>query len=252
VTGRQGFKDHFSQTASAYAAQRPRYPLELARYLAELAPARRRAWDAGCGSGQMSLLLAEHFARVVATDASAEQLAHATQDTRVVYVRARAEQSGVASRSTELAVSAQAAHWFDLPAYFTEIRRVVRRGGIIALAGYGNMAVMPRIDAVVSHFYYDVVGPFWPPERQMVEDAYRSIEFPFRETQAPEFQMMADWNLEQVLGYIGTWSAVWRIRKERGPEPFAEFRTRMAEAWGTPATVRRIVWPLALRVGVVD
>jgi SAM-dependent methyltransferase len=251
VGASQGFKDHFSQTAAAYAAQRPTYPPELAAYLAGLAPARQVAWDAGCGSGQMSGLLAAHFARVIGTDASAEQLAHAAPHARVTYVQARAEQSALATGSAELGVSAQAAHWFELPAYFAEVRRVVRPGGICAVTGYGNMQVEPAIDAVVSEFYHHALGPYWPPERQMVEDAYRSLDFPFREIQPPAFAMRARWTLDQVLGYIGTWSAVWRIGKERGPEPFAEFSRQLALAWGDAGRERTIVWPLALRVGVV-
>jgi len=247
--GTSGFKDHFSQTAAAYATQRPTYPPELAAYLAGLAPGRHLAWDAGCGSGQMSRLLAAHFARVIGTDASAEQLAHAARHPRITYVQARAEQSALATGSAELGITAQAAHWFDLPAYFAEVRRVVRPGGLCAVTGYGNMKVEPAIDAVVSEFYHQVLGPYWPPERQMVEDAYRSLDFPFREIQPPAFAMEARWTLDQVLGYVGTWSAVWRIGKERGPAPFEEFRQELAAAWGEAARARSIVWPLALRVG---
>lgn len=252
MSSRAGFKDHFSQTAAAYAAQRPTYPPELAAYLAGLAPARRLAWDAGCGSGQMARLLAEHFERVIGSDASAEQLAHAGRHPRITYIHARAEQSAVAAGSADLAVSAQAAHWFDLSAYFAEVQRVLRPGGLFALTGYGNMKVGPAIDAVVSAFYHQVLGPYWPPERQMVEDAYRSLEFPFREIEPPRFEMKADWSLEQVLGYIGTWSAVWRIGKERGPAALDRFAAQLKEAWGDAQRVRRIVWPLALRVGVSD
>ena len=65
------FKDHFSDLAAGYAAHRPTYPKGLVDYLAGLAPARRLAWDCGCGSGQLSTLLADAFERVTATDASA-------------------------------------------------------------------------------------------------------------------------------------------------------------------------------------
>ena len=52
--GEGDFKDHFSEVAAAYAAHRPTYPPALVDLLARLAPARRLAWDAGCGSGQLS------------------------------------------------------------------------------------------------------------------------------------------------------------------------------------------------------
>ena len=52
----QPFKDHFSDRASGYASHRPVYPPELVDYLAahcgDVHPL--TAWDAGCGSGQLS------------------------------------------------------------------------------------------------------------------------------------------------------------------------------------------------------
>jgi len=69
------FEDHFSGHADAYAQYRPRYPDELFSWLASLIPGRVLAWDAGTGSGQVAVALTEHVDRVVATDASADQLA---------------------------------------------------------------------------------------------------------------------------------------------------------------------------------
>ncbi len=55
------FKDHFSRLAAQYAEFRPRYPGALFDLLARIAPARARAWDCACGSGQATLDLAERF-----------------------------------------------------------------------------------------------------------------------------------------------------------------------------------------------
>ena len=71
------FKDHFSGTAPGYAAHRPSYPRAVAEALAARSPGRTLAWDAGCGSGQLSTVLGEAFEQVVATDASAAQIAEA-------------------------------------------------------------------------------------------------------------------------------------------------------------------------------
>ncbi len=140
--GEGDFKDHFSEVAAAYAAHRPTYPAALVDLLARVAPARRLAWDAGCGSGQLSALLAGPFARVWATDASTEQLARATPHHKVTYSCAPAQASGLADGVVDLATAAQAAHWFDLPAYYAEVRRVARPGGIVALISYGVMTVI--------------------------------------------------------------------------------------------------------------
>ena len=65
------FKDHFSGHAAVYHEARPDYPAALFDFLAGEAPSRELAWDAGCGNGQASVALAEHFEAVVATDPSA-------------------------------------------------------------------------------------------------------------------------------------------------------------------------------------
>lgn len=245
------FKDHFSEVAAAYAAHRPSYPAALADFLARLAPAQNLAWDAGCGSGQLSLLLADRFQRVVATDASGEQIAHARSHPKIEYRCAPAEVSGLPDGVVDLATAAQAAHWFDLAAYYAEVRRVVRRGGILALASYGVVTVEARLDAIIRPFYRDVLGAHWPPERRHVDEGYRSLPFPFEELATPAFELRVDWPLADLVGYVGTWSAVWALERVAGPGPFAAFRRALADAWGPAETVRAVRWPVALRVGRV-
>jgi SAM-dependent methyltransferase len=251
VTPASGFKDHFSDVAAAYAAHRPSYPAALADFLARLAPAPNLAWDAGCGSGQLSLLLADRFRRVVATDASAEQIAHARSHPKIEYRCAPAEASGLPDGVVDLATAAQAAHWFDLAAYYAEVRRVARKGGILALASYGVVTVEARLDAIIRPFYRDVLRAHWPPERRHVDEGYRSLPFPFEELAAPAFELRVDWRLADLVGYVGTWSAVWALERVEGPGPFAAFRGALADAWGPAETVRVVSWPLALRVGRV-
>ncbi len=251
--GGSGFKDHFSQVAAAYATHRPSYPMALVDFLAPLAPARGLAWDAGCGSGQLSVLLAEQFERVWATDASDEQLAPVTAHPRVTYRRAPAEASGLADGVVDLATAAQAAHWFDLPSYYAEVRRVTRPGGVIALISYGVMTVDSDVDAVIRPFYHDVLGAYWPPERRHVDEGYRSLPFPFGELRPPipPFEIRLEWRLEEVIGYVGTWSAVWALERAAGPAPLEAFRRALARVWGAAELIRPVRWPLTLRVGRV-
>jgi len=249
--GEGDFKDHFSEVAAAYAAHRPTYPPALVDLLARIAPARRLAWDAGCGSGQLSALLAGPFARVWATDASTEQLARATPHPKVTYSCAPAQASGLADGVVDLATAAQAAHWFDLPAYYAEVRRVARPGGIVALISYGVMTVDPGLDAIILPFYHDVLGAYWPPERRHVDEGYRSLSFPFDELAVPSLEIRHEWRLENVVGYVGTWSAVWALTRAAGQASLEAFRRALAHAWGPAERVRPIRWPLALRVGRV-
>ena len=209
------------------------------------------AWDAGCGSGQLSTLLPARFARVIATDPSADQIAQARAHPGVEYRQVSAEASGLEAGAVDLAVAAQAAHWFDLPRYYTEVRRVVRPGGLVALLAYGVVHVDRDLLAIVDRFYWQTLAGFWPVERKIVEEGYRSLPFPFAELQAPAFAMAATWSLAQLLGYVRTWSAVQAIERERGGDAYAGFARALSAAWGDPATRRDVRWDLTVRAGRV-
>jgi SAM-dependent methyltransferase len=244
------FPDHFSGVAAAYAEFRPRYPDGLFEWLAGAAPAREQAWDCATGSGQAAVALASLFERVVATDASAEQVAAATPHARVEYRVAPAEESGLASESADLVTVAQALHWFDRPAFYREAARVLRTDGVLAAWTYGHPYVDdPAADAVFQEFYSRTVGPYWPPERALVDAGYRTIEFPFPEVDPPAFEMETRWPLEALIGYVGTWSATTRFRAAQGVDPVPRLAADLGACWGEPWEARRIRWPLALRAG---
>lgn len=244
------FADHFSGHADKYAEFRPRYPDALFRWIADESPRRDVAWDCGTGNGQAALSLAELFARVEATDPSKEQIARATQNPKIHYSVAPAEESGLAPASVDAITSASAAHWFDLPRFYAEVRRVARPGALIALFCYQLANISPEIDAEITRFYQGDVGEYWPPERQLVEDGYRTIPFPFPEIGVPVFTMEAQWTLDQLIGYLDTWSATQRARKATGKDPLAPFRKRMEPLWGDGK--RRVHWPITPRAGRVS
>jgi SAM-dependent methyltransferase len=243
------FQDHFSKGSSDYARYRPTYPRRLFAWLASQVRQRRRAWDCATGNGQAAVALAEFFAEVVATDASAEQLEHAAPHRRVVYARAAAETSGLPPASVDLVTVAQAVHWLDFDAFWAEVRRVLVPGGVIAVWCYGTFHGEPAVDALLQRFYDETVGPFWPPERRFIDDAYRTLPFPFEEIHAPELALEETWTLEQLLGYLGTWSATRRCREATGEDPVEALRGEIAAVWGDPDRPRRLVWPLHLRAG---
>ena len=243
-----GFKDHFSSKALDYAAFRPRYPRALADWLAEAASGVDRALDCGCGNGQLSVLLAERFAEVVATDASAQQIAAAEAHPRVRYICAPGEASGQPDQSVDLLTVAQAAHWFDLDRFYADARRVLRPGGLLALITYGVTEADGEPGAVIARFYHQALPSFWPPERRHVESRYRELPFPFDELAGPSIAMRADWTLAELLGYIDTWSAVRNLEKAQGRGVMDAFAVELAAAWGPPETKREIRWPLSMRL----
>jgi SAM-dependent methyltransferase len=247
-----GFKDHFSSASDRYAAYRPDYPAALFAWLAGLCTERELAWDCATGSGQAALGLAPHFRRVVATDASAEQIRHAAPHPLIDYRVAPAEASGLADHGVDLVTVAQAAHWFDLPHFYAEAARVLKPGGAIALWGYGRMLLPGEMDALFQRFYTETVGPYWPPERALIDDAYRSLDFPFTEIQSPAFAIEVEWTLPRLLDYLSTWSAVKRYQAARGRDPLPALLAELHSLWGDPEAARALQWPLFLRAGRVD
>jgi hypothetical protein len=104
-------------------------------------------------------------------------------------------------------------------------------------------------DALVQEFYEDIVGPYWPPERRLVEEGYRSLAFPFAQVAAPPFNMEERWERAHLLGYLRSWSATGRYVAVKGVDPVAELEVRLEPVWSDAQSARRVTWPLALRVG---
>jgi SAM-dependent methyltransferase len=248
-----GFSDHFGKIADAYADFRPRYPDELFIWLADQCKADDLAWDSGCGSGQASVALAQHFAHVRATDASQEQIVHAQLCAGVEYDVAAADNSGLPDRCVDLITVAQALHWFELNSFYEEVRRVGKPGGVIAAWTYGIHEVEGNdVNARVQHFYSHVVGAYWPPERHHVETGYRELDFPFNRIDVPEFAMQQQWSLAQLLGYLRSWSATARYKTAKGHDPVDELERELIPLWGDPEQTRHIGWPLSILVGRLD
>lgn len=245
------FQDHFSSQASEYARFRPRYPAALFEWLAAVSPGRVLAWDCGTGSGQAAVALAAHFERVVASDPSPEQIAHAEPHVRAHYVVGPAEEPPMQARGADLVTCAQAFHWLDHARFFPALRVTLRPGGVFAAWGYGLMSISPEVDAMVQHYYSAIVGPYWPPDRVHIENRYQSLPFPLEQVAAPDFAMTADWSLDALFGYLDTWSATRRYLAARGTHPLDTVRADLARAWGR-VPVRSVQWPLFLRVGRVS
>jgi len=248
------FKDHFSGHAADYSRYRPgAYPPAMFKALAALAPDRGCAWDCATGNGQAALGLAELFDRVEATDASDKQIAAATLHPRIHFGVAPAEASGLPDSSVALVTVAQALHWFDLPKFYAEVRRVAEPQAVLACSCYMRCSVDPRVDAVTEELYNGILGDaYWPPERKHVERGYADLAFPFPEIELPRFSMEVRWTLEGYVGYLRSWSATQNYLKKNGKDPLERVGEELMKAWGDPAKARSVLWPMTIRAGYVS
>ncbi len=245
-------KNWFDQGGRAYASFRPEYPPELPKFLADCAPDKSMAVDVGCGSGQLTRPLADHFNAVAGLDASEDQIANAKAHERIRYLCAPAEKLPLPDRSASLVTAAQAAHWFDLAAFYREVRRIAVEGAAVALASYGVLQLdQDDLQERFSRFYRNEIGPYWPPERRLVDTGYADISFPFHERPAPEMGIERAWQLAEFLGYVSTWSAVRQVNQAGRGDILDAFVHEFSAVWGDTATKRAIFWPIALRVGTV-
>jgi len=241
-------RDYFSGCSSQYAAFRPRYPPSLFEWLSSVSSGHERVWDCACGNGQASVDLAGHFKEIYGTDLSAQQLAHAEAHPRVNYRVGLAEASGLPDDFVDLVTVAQALHWFDVDRFYQEARRVGRPGALLAVWCYGVCEIPPaRGNAELQHYYSDIVGPYWMPERHLVESGYSTLPFPVPEIQPPTFVLQLEWTLEQLLGYVSSWSASGRYLKERGEDPVPALRSALRSHWGADTDRATVRWPLSVR-----
>lgn len=242
-------KDRFSAQAKQYAFFRPQYPQELYAFIFRHVKAFDLAWDAGTGNGQAAAVIATSFNRVLATDISKNQLDNATRLDNVDYVEA-GETTNLLAKSVDLITIAQAIHWFDRERFYNEVKRVAKPGAIIALWGYGLLSVGSEIDHLIHEFYAKVVGPYWDSERKLIDEAYHTLAFPFREIPNSGFQFNAVWSIDHLDGYLSTWSSVQRYIRENGHSPVPEWVEKIRAHW-CPSRMH-VTFEVFARVGIVE
>ena len=244
------FKDHFTKQAAVYAKFRPDYPDELFKFLASVSPSNELAWDCATGSGQAANGLAKYFNKVIASDASENQVLNAYKNEKIIYKVFPAEKADIESSTIDLITVAQALHWFNFENFYTEVRRVLKRGGIIAVWMYGLIKISPELDVITNRFDSETLKNYWPQERLLFYEGYRTIPFPFEIVKAPEFGMSADWTLENLMGFLSTWSAVQKFKERENSDPVDLIRNDLQKAWGEEK-IRKAKWDLILKVGKV-
>ena len=244
-------KDNFSKQASDYARYRPGYPPELFDYILGFVKERTAAWDCGTGNGQAAKMLSSNFEKVFATDISQKQIDNAWQAPNIFYFIADEVQSGLADESVSLVTVAQAIHWFNFTKFYEEVRRVSKAGAVIAVWTYSRSKISSEIEDIITDYHFNTLGVYWDAERKYVDDRYADIPFPFQEIETPEFSIELNWSLEDLEGYLNTWSALQKFIAANAANPVNDIIQKIKPYWGG-ATERKIVFPIHLRLGIIQ
>lgn len=214
--------------------------------------------------GLSCLQLAKLYKKVVGTDTSAQQLAYAPALPNVRYAHTPADlplegiHAAVAPPgSVDVVTVAQAFHWLDLPRFYAQTRSLLRAHGVLAAWCYTEPRVGAAVDAVFWRLY-NGSQPHWAPNRKMVDDEYRSADFPFDPVDGEdhtgpfEFSTERSMDLDDYFTYIKSWSA-YQTAKDNGVELLDEDTVRaFADAWGDDrGEVKTVRYPIFLRIGKV-
>lgn len=244
-------KDNFSDASVQYAQYRPTYPQELFSHILQYVPGKNQAWDCATGNGQTARELSKHFEYVQATDISRQQLEQAAKADNIIYSVASAERSHLKDNSIDLITVSQALHWFNFDHFFKEVRRVATKDALLAVWTYNLLEIDNTIDRLIHNFHYNTIGSYWDLERTFVDYGYLSVPFPFKEIACPEFQIKVDWTMENLQGYLETWSAVKKYKANTGENPVPLLMKQIKKFWGNEER-RSIIFPLYLRLGVIE
>jgi ubiquinone/menaquinone biosynthesis C-methylase UbiE len=240
------FKDHFSKQSDIYLKARPTYPDSLFTYLASISPSTDLCLDCATGNGQAAVSLAKHFKKVIATDASKEQIQNAIEVENIIYKVAKAEQSGLPDQSCDLITVATGAHWFNHYEFYAEVNRILKPKGIIAVWTYSEAKINPEIDTLMEWFMYDFLHDYWPDGRWYVRNKYSTLPFPFVAMNTPEFSCEVQWNKNQWLNYVRSWSSYNKYISKHNDDAISYLLPALNKLWNDEE-VKSVIWPLHLK-----
>lgn len=242
-------KDNFSNHSKQYSVFRPTYPDGAIEFILSLVSNKTNVWDCGTGNGQLAGKLSPFFKHVYATDISENQITNAVKKDNIIYEVVSAENVTFNKNFFDLITVAQAIHWFDFDKFYEKVRYTLKPDGIIAVIGYNLMTIDEESDKIIRHFYSAILGDkYWDKERKYLDEQYKTIPFPFQEIQAPSFSQKVKWDLDELIGYLNTWSAVQHYIKANGTNPVDDVKREFEKIWGKEKQ-KEVTFPTLLRIG---
>lgn len=100
------------------------------------------------------------------------------------------------------------------------------------------------------YFYNHIVGPYWDSARKLLEDEYATITFPFEEIICPPFSIQVEWTIDQLAGYLSSWSATQKYIQLIGHDPVPPFIQNLSDDWD-PMVKKIVSFPVFCRIGKI-
>ncbi|KAM9986958.1 hypothetical protein ACTFIY_011383 [Dictyostelium cf. discoideum] len=231
------FDDKFGSVSKSYKNFRPTYNDELYSIIDSHCDEKRDlSIDIGAGSGQATVKLAKYFKKVIGFEPSQGQIENAEKADNVEYRLSAAEKIDLPSGSVDLITVAQAAHWFNLPVFYEESKRLLRENGSLIIWSYGLMKITNNNDAQVVHekHYYETIGKqYWAPERKYIDDEYVDIKPTFENTTRKTISLPKSMSINDMIGYYSSWSGYAAFIKAGNKDVLPEIKETLLKAYKT-------------------
>ena len=244
-------KDLFSSHAHVYAAFRPAYPEDLYQFIFKHLHDKSTAWDCATGNGQVAQYLSKHFNQVYATDISQQQIDQAfAGNGNIIYSVGKAEATSFCENQFDLITVAQALHWINTKEFYKEVTRTAKENALLGVWGYSLLHIESNIDSLLLDFYRNTVGQYWDSARKLVDEEYENIDFPFSKIESPGFELKVTWTLDQLAGYLTSWSATQKYIQANRQNPVPSFITTLQPYWKTQEK-KIVTFPIFMKLGRV-
>lgn len=241
----------FPHKPHLYANSRPTYPLALFDFIADLISERQRLWDCAAGSGQSIHELSQRFQSVVASDADFHQINLVRDNRQIALLVCKAEHAALQTESVNLAIAAQALHWFNQEKFWSELERVLRPGDYFASWCYGitRMSVDRSIDQILASTYDAKLRSMMPQVWTNLLTGHFKFPSWLSTITPPKFEMTALWDIESLHTYLNSLASVSLYRNRTRIDPVPDLMAEIRQVWPREHKVLPVVWEIMLYIG---
>ncbi|XP_074655758.1 putative methyltransferase DDB_G0268948 [Tubulanus polymorphus] len=240
-----------------YAKARFSYPQDLKEavleFLAEsnLSPPFGQLVDVGCGSGQSTPLFADQFQNLIGVDFSEAQIEEAKKcndHQNITYLVQDAYSLPIEDSSTDLVTCAASIHWFDLPRFYEEVRRILKPGGVLAAWSYrypdveyeGHPEASERASEVIKHMETKewIEGGWRAHVTTVCDQFYANVPMCFAGSEKRFLSTLElARSVDEYVLLVSTYSSYQKLKEDRPNWDYlGELKQRLLGALGNPDT----------------